>query len=95
MHERALMADVIRRVDQVAAANGAVRVTAVSVRLGALSHFTAAHFREHFAEAARGTVAEGAAVDAVVDDDISADNAAGVVVESVAVELPERQEAAR
>ena len=40
MHERALMDDVMRKIDAVARANGAVRVTRVTVRLGALSHFT-------------------------------------------------------
>ena len=38
------------------------------VRLGALSHFTPEHFREHFEDASRGTIAEGAEVDAVVDE---------------------------
>jgi hydrogenase nickel incorporation protein HypA/HybF len=95
VHERALIADLIRRVEQVAEANGAARVTRVSVRLGALSHFTAAHFREHFADAARGTVAEGARVDAIVDDDATADRAGDVVLETVDVEVPEPQTVVR
>ena len=39
-----------------------------SCALGPLSHFTPAHFREHFADAARGTIAEGAEVDAASRD---------------------------
>jgi len=76
----------MRKVEEVAAGDDAARVTRVAVRLGALSHFTPEHFREHFAEAARGTVAEGAEVDAVVDVDIAARHARDVVLESVEVE---------
>ena len=86
MHERALMDDVMRKVDAVAQENGAIRVTRIGVRLGVLSHFTPEHFREHFADASRGTLAEGAEVDAVVETDLSDPDAAGVVLESVEVE---------
>jgi hydrogenase nickel incorporation protein HypA/HybF len=93
MHERALMNDLMREIEAVARADGAARVTRVAVRLGALSHFTPEHFREHFVDAARGTLAEGAAVDAVLEDDLDDPGAAGVVLESVEVEVPERAEA--
>ena len=86
MHEQALMRDVMARIEDVARAEGAARVTRLSVRLGALSHFTPDHFREHFADASRGTLAEGAAVDAEVDGDPTADRARDVVLESVEVE---------
>jgi len=86
VHERALMRDVMRKIDEVARAGGAARVTRVGVRLGALSHFSAEHFREHFVDAARGTIAEGATIDAVLDTDISDSRARDVVVESVEVE---------
>lgn len=86
MHERALMNDVVSRIEEVGRAGGAVRVTRVTVRLGALSHFTADHFREHFADASRDTIAEGAIVDAVVETDIHDPRASGVLLESVEVE---------
>jgi hydrogenase nickel incorporation protein HypA/HybF len=86
MHERALMRDVMRRIEEVAAAEGAARVTRVDVRLGALSHFTPEHFRAHFDDAARGTVAEGASVHAVCEDDPLVPHASEVVLASVEVE---------
>ena len=86
MHERALMDDVIRKVESIARENGATRVSLVSVRLGALSHFTPQHFREHFVDAARATLAEGADIHAVVETDVRSPTATGVVVESVEVE---------
>jgi hydrogenase nickel incorporation protein HypA/HybF len=92
VHERALMRDVVAKLEDVARAEGAARVTRVGVRLGALSHFTPEHFREHFADASRGTTAEGAVVAAVVDPDPRAARAQDVVVESVEVELPDARE---
>ena len=89
MHERALMGDLMRKVEDVAGAEGAARVTRVEVRLGPLSHFTPEHFREHFEDAARGTRAEGAEVDAVLDDDLTGEGAAGVVLVGVEVEETE------
>lgn len=86
MHERALMADVVRKVEAVAAGEGAGRVVRLQVRLGALSHFTPEHFREHFADVSRGTIAEGAEIDATIDDDVSSERAQDVILESVEVE---------
>ena len=87
MHERALMRDVLARVEQLAVEEGAVRVTRIDVRLGALSHFTPEHFREHFEDAARGTLADGAEVAAVLKDDPTDPRAQGVVLLGVEVEI--------
>jgi len=85
MHEKALMDDLMAKILAVSEAEGGVRVTRVTVWLGALSHFTPEHFREHFDDAARGTLAEGAQVEATLDGDISDPRAQGVVLESVVV----------
>lgn len=92
MHERALMNDVMRELERVAAENGATRIEQVRVRLGPLSHFTPDHFREHFEDAARGTPAENAVVDAFVDETLDGERAHGVVVASVDVDVPDRIE---
>jgi len=89
MHERKLMEDLMQKIEAEAHAAGAGRVTRIRVRLGALSHFTEAHFREHFEDASRGTVADGAAVDAEVRTDPTEPAAQGVVLESIEVELQE------
>jgi hydrogenase nickel incorporation protein HypA/HybF len=86
------MTDLMREIEGVARADGATRVTRVSVRLGALSHFTQEHFREHFVDASRGTLAEGAAVDAVLENNLEDPRAAGVVLESLEVEVPDPEE---
>ena len=87
MHEQALMNDLMRTIAAQAEAEGARRVTRIRVKLGALSHFTPAHFREHFEDASRGTLAEGADVEAELRTDPTEDNAQGVVLESIDVEL--------
>jgi hydrogenase nickel incorporation protein HypA/HybF len=81
------MDDLLRAVEATAREEGARRVTRISVRLGVLSHFTEEHFREHFEDAAKGTLAEGAEVDVALRTDPTERDAQGVVLESVEVEL--------
>ena len=86
MHERALMDDLARKVLAVAETEGAASVTRIRVRLGALSHFTPEHFVEHWVDASHGTLAEGAEVDATLDEDLEGEASQGVVLESVEVQ---------
>lgn len=85
MHEAWLMRDLVRKILDVVAQQGASRVVSVTVNLGALSHMDAAHFKEHFDHAARGTVADGALVYANVETDIQSPTATGVLLQSVEV----------
>jgi len=86
MHEHALMADLMREILRSAEDENAKAVTGVSVWLGALSHMSAGHFAEHFEDAAAGTIAEGASVDAVVSDDIHDPRATSVLLIGIEVE---------
>lgn len=95
MHEQHLMDDLMAKILAVAHVEGDVRVVRIHVRLGALSHFTPGHFAEHYADAARGTLAEGAEIDAVLDTDPTHPHAQGVVLESVEVADPTATEDAR
>ncbi len=65
MHEAGLARDLIRRAEDLAVAEGARRVTAVTVRIGGLANVTGEHLREHFLNEAKGTLAEGAVVEVV------------------------------
>ncbi len=85
MHEASLMRDLMRRIDLVARQEGVARVTAVRVRLGALSHFSAAHFKEHFAAAAAGGPAAGAHLTVTASEDRGDPHAAEVTLESLDV----------
>lgn len=85
MHEQHLMDDLMAKITAVAQAEGGARVVRIRVHLGALSHFTPEHFAEHFEDASRGTLAEGAAIDADLGTDPTDARAQGVVLESVEV----------
>jgi hydrogenase nickel incorporation protein HypA/HybF len=80
------MKNLMGKVEQLAREQGAGRVTRLSVKLGALSHFSPDHFREHFERAARGTVAEGASLEIELLTDISDPRAQDVVLDSADVE---------
>ncbi len=58
MHETGIVRDLLRRILEAATSANAEKVTAVEVRLGALTGFSPAHFRDHFAEEATGTLAD-------------------------------------
>lgn len=83
MHEFSLMADLLRKIEQLAKDAQADKVTGVKVKLGALSHITPDHFREHFEAAIVGTIAEGAALDVEQSDDQKDPNAQDILLESV------------
>ena len=86
MHETHLMNDLMEKILAVAREQGAEKVVGVRVQLGALSHFSPEHFREHFEQMAAGTIAEGARVTAQELTDIHHPQAQGVVLTSVEVE---------
>jgi hydrogenase nickel incorporation protein HypA/HybF len=86
MHEASLMADLLRRIDAIAEAEGARRISGLSVWLGALCHISAQHFAEHFARAAQGTLAEGARLEITVSDDLGHANAVEVRIETLELE---------
>jgi hydrogenase nickel incorporation protein HypA/HybF len=85
MHEASLMRDLMRKIMDIAKQQNAARVQVVNVRLGALSHMSAAHFQEHFDQAAAGTIAEGAKINAIEETDHQAPGAADVILESIEV----------
>ncbi|MEJ2761111.1 MAG: hydrogenase/urease maturation nickel metallochaperone HypA [Gammaproteobacteria bacterium] len=89
MHEASLIRGLINQLSAIAEAENAVRIAAVQVRLGALSHFTREHFAEHFHDAARGSPAEGADLRITVSEDTSDPNAQHVLLEGVEVETRE------
>ncbi len=86
MHEFTLMADILRQIDAVAEEHGADKVLKVKIKLGALSHISAEHFREHFESGARGTAAEGAVLEVEELTDVKDARAQSIILDTV--ELP-------
>jgi hydrogenase nickel incorporation protein HypA/HybF len=91
MHETGIVRDLVRRLEQAAREAGAERVSGAAVWLGALSHFSPAHFREHFEEDARGTLAEGAALDIEISDDLAHPDAQHVMLRSIDLEVADEK----
>ena len=89
MHETGIVKDLVHRLEHAAAAAGARRVSCAHVWLGALSQFSAGHFRDHFEEEARGTLAEGARLEIEESSDPLDPSAQHVVMRSVDLEVPE------
>jgi hydrogenase nickel incorporation protein HypA/HybF len=87
MHEASLMRGLISKLEALAQEQQAKRVKRVRVWLGAFSHFSAEHFREHFEHASRATVAENAALDIDVSTDTADPRAHDVILESIDVEV--------
>lgn len=87
MHESGIVKDLVRRLEAAAHEQGARRIVAANVWLGALSQFSDEHFREHFAEEARGTMAAGARLLIEVSTDPFHPHAQQVMVQSVDLEI--------
>lgn len=91
MHETGIVRDLVRRVLRVADDAGAIGVSGISVWLGALSQFSPAHFREHFDDEARGTIAAGAALRIEASSEFDHPDAQSVVIRGLDLEVPESQ----
>ncbi len=86
MHEFSLMNSLMNQIHAVAEREGAKRVSGVTVKLGAFSHISADHFREHFEEAARGTISEGAQLSVIECKDEKAAHAQSITLENIQIE---------
>lgn len=86
MHEQSLMDNLMRKIMKVAQEHNASRVKSLTVRLGALTHFSEEHFTEHFIHASRESLAEGADLEIHISDDIREPHAQDILLESVQVE---------
>ncbi len=86
MHEASMMRGLMRKIEQVAEEQKATRITAVEVWLGALSHMSDGHFREHFVQVSANGIADGAEIRTEVSEDITHPNAQDVLLRGVEVE---------
>ncbi|MEX2469125.1 MAG: hydrogenase/urease maturation nickel metallochaperone HypA [Pseudohongiellaceae bacterium] len=85
MHEAGLIRDLLTKIDELAAKEEAQAVTRVSVWLGALSHISAGHFREHFNNETAGSIAAGAELEIETSDDINHPQAQDILLRSIEV----------
>ncbi len=86
MHELSLLNDLMRKIEQVVREQDAIKATKVTIKLGALSHISPSHFREHFDQAKPGTLAADAELEVYSSDDHSDPDAQEMILESLEVE---------
>ncbi len=86
MHEMSLLADLMRKLEDIARNENARAITRVSLKLGALAHISPDHLREHFEQAARGTSAENAALDIIASEDPNDPHAQEIRLDAVEVD---------
>ena len=48
MHEMSLISDLLKKIEELAKKQDSKKVIGVDVKLGALSHISGDHFKEHF-----------------------------------------------
>jgi hydrogenase nickel incorporation protein HypA/HybF len=85
MHELSLIANLLKKIDELALEHHADRVVSVKVKLGALAHISADHFRGHFVDGTKGTKAEGARLDVEVSEDTDDPNAQDILLDTIEV----------
>lgn len=85
MHEMHLINDLMKKITNIAKENNAKGISRVTVQLGALSHISGDHFREHFQEAAVGTIAEKATLDIIDEKDIHAPDAQDILLKDIEI----------
>ena len=86
MHEFSLIADLLRKIQTISAENNNGRVLSVKVKLGALSHISPDHFREHFCQGTKNTPVEGAKLDIEALTDETDPHAQEILLDSVEIE---------
>ncbi|MGB3758989.1 MAG: hydrogenase/urease maturation nickel metallochaperone HypA [Rivularia sp. (in: cyanobacteria)] len=87
MHEASLINNLIKKINTIVIEQNGKRAVTIKVRLGALSHISKEHLREHFQIASKHTPSEGACLECEISRDLSDPLAQEILLESVEVEV--------
>jgi len=83
MHELFLIDNIIKKINEIVEKENAKKVSKVYITLGALSHISVDHFREHFDRETIGTIAEEAALEVTESADMNDPLAQEIVLDSL------------
>ena len=86
MHEEAILNDLVRKVEEIARANGSPRVGRVRVWVGALAHLSEDQAQYRWATLTQGTAAEGSRLEIELSSVLADPQATGVVLRSLDAE---------
>ncbi|MCE5228576.1 hydrogenase maturation nickel metallochaperone HypA [bacterium] len=85
MHESSMMTGLMRQIESIARVQDATRVVGVTLRIGVMTNISPDHLREHFAMAARGTIAEDADLSIVEEENPASPFANQILLEAIDV----------
>jgi len=85
MHEFSIIKDLMRKISTIALEQHASKVLSVTVKIGALSHISPDHFREHFIHASHGTITDCAQLNIEVQTDINDPQSQDVLIQNIEV----------
>ena len=85
MHEFSLIKDLIHKITTIAHEQQASKVLSVTIKLGALSHISPDHFREHFVHASRGTISEGSQLNIEFMTDVTDPQSQEVLIKNIEI----------
>ena len=83
MHEFSLINDLLKKIHQLAFEQQPNAIQSVTVELGALSHISAEHFREHFGHAVAGTDLENIDLMVECNEDVRSPTAQDIILKSI------------
>ncbi len=83
MHEMSLINNLLNKIEVLAREQNGEKITNVKVRLGALSHISKDHFRDHFVEGTKGSIADGAQLEIEVSEDLEDPQAQDILLLSI------------
>ncbi len=86
MHEFSLLRSIFTKLDELQNENQGKSIKKITIKLGALSHISAEHFKEHFDQLNVGKPYVHAQLDLVVSNDQYDPNAQQVLLQSIEVE---------
>ncbi len=86
MHEMTLLNDLLKKVREVAKSEQGKRVKSISVWLGAMSHISADHFKEHFDWATKDSDLDGVPLNIETSTDAFHPQAQDILLKSVDIE---------
>jgi len=86
MHEHSLIKNLIEKAKDITLKQGGGKILSLKIKLGALSHISETHFREHFNNETPGTVLDGAILNVEEQRDTSDPLAQEIILESVEFE---------
>jgi hydrogenase nickel incorporation protein HypA/HybF len=86
MHEMTLLNDLLKKIRLVAKDGKAKKVNSISLWLGAMSHISANHLKEHFDMATQNSELEGVDLNIETSDDAFHPQAQDILLKSVDID---------